>query len=205
MHASLRTCAASCESAGGDRARVLVFDYSDRLVPYEQAWHRQKELVAAVLAAADAEAPIVDMPQQRPPPAGALLLLQHAPVYTLGAGSSLEHLSFDADAPPLPLHRTERGGEVTYHGPGQLVAYPVLDLRRFRSDLHWYLRALEEVVIRALREVSGLEGVRRAGLTGVWLPGGKVAAIGVRARRWVAYHGLALNVAPDLAPFAAIG
>ena len=101
----------------------------------------------------------------------------------------------------MPLFRTERGGEVTYHGPGQLVMYPILNLRRFRTDLHWFLRSLEEVIIRALNEVSGLQGEREDGLTGVWVDGKKVAAIGVRATRWISYHGLALNVTTDLMPF----
>ena len=78
---------------------------------------------------------------------GSVLLLQHPPVLTLGAGSTEANLKFDPEHPPLPLHRTERGGEVTYHGPGQLVMYPILNLQRFTPDLHWYLRSLEEVVI----------------------------------------------------------
>ncbi|KAL4444215.1 hypothetical protein ABPG75_011952 [Micractinium tetrahymenae] len=141
-----------------------------------------------------------------PPPLGTLLLLQHPPVYTLGAGATEGHLRFDPAAPPLPLHRTERGGEVTYHGPGQLVLYPILDLRclPLQPDLHWYLRSLEEVAIRALDAVSGLHGERIPGLTGVWVDGAKVAAIGVRASRWVSYHGLALNVVNDLTPFRQI-
>lgn len=77
-----------------------------------------------------------------------MLLLQHPPVYTLGAGSTTDFLMFDELKPPHPLFRTERGGEVTYHGPGQLVMYPILDLRQHKADLHWYLRSLEEVVIR---------------------------------------------------------
>lgn len=103
-----------------------------------QGWALQKELVASLVASSGTEEG----------PAGHLLLLQHQPVYTLGSGSSLQHLGFDPEDPPHPLHRTERGGEVTYHGPGQLVAYPILDLRAFQTDLHWYLRSLEEVVIR---------------------------------------------------------
>lgn len=79
-----------------------------------------------------------------------VVLLQHPPVYTLGAGSTLDHLRFPSDDPPFPLHRTERGGEVTYHGPGQLVLYPILNLRNHQQDLHWYLRGLEEVVIRCV-------------------------------------------------------
>ena len=129
------------------------------------------------------------------------ILLQHSPVYTLGAGSTLDHVLFDAAAAgAAPLVRTERGGEVTWHGPGQLVLYPILNLRYHRADLHWYMRALEEVVIRALARL-GLEGERSAGLTGVWVGGAKVAAIGIRAKRWCTYHGVALNVANDLAPF----
>lgn len=84
-----------------------------------------------------------------------LAILQHPPSYTLGAGSSEAHLRFDPNSPPHPLYRTERGGEVTYHGPGQLVLYPILNLRRHTPDLHAYLRSLEEVVIRALHTVSG--------------------------------------------------
>mmetsp|Transcript_23677 Transcript_23677/g.65670 ORF Transcript_23677/g.65670 Transcript_23677/m.65670 type:complete len:222 (-) Transcript_23677:3060-3725(-) len=121
-----------------------------------------------------------------------------------GTGSTEEHLKFDIVDPKLPIYRTERGGEVTYHGPGQLVMYPILNLRNHKKDLHWYLRMLEEVVIRALDQVSGLQGERIEGLTGVWVDGHKVAAIGVRATRWITYHGLALNVVNDLAPFSDI-
>ncbi len=88
--------------------------------------------------------------------AGFLLLVQHPPVYTLGSGSSLAHLGFDPASPPHPLFRTERGGEVTFHGPGQLVIYPIINLRRFQTDLHWYLRSLEDVIIRWARPWSAL-------------------------------------------------
>ncbi|MCO5581224.1 hypothetical protein L7F22_035102 [Adiantum nelumboides] len=126
------------------------------------------------------------------------------PVYTLGTRSSEEYLLFDKDKPPCDLYRTERGGEVTYHGPGQLVIYPILNLRHFQMDLHWYLRSLEEVVIRALWSAYGIEAARIKGLTGVWVGTEKVAAIGVRVSRWVTYHGLALNVTTDLLPFKKI-
>ena len=99
--------------------------------------------------------------------------------------------------------QTERGGDVTYHGPGQLVAYPVLDLRRRRTDLHWYLRQLEQVVIDVLQRL-GLKGERIEGLTGVWLDQQKVAAIGVGCRRWITQHGLALNVTCDLEGFESV-
>ena len=87
---------------------------------------------------------------------GSVLLYQHPPVYTLGAGSSTQHIKFDIARPPLPLHHTERGGEVTYHGPGQLVVYPILDLRQLVQDLHWYMRSLEEVVIRSVADPYNL-------------------------------------------------
>jgi lipoyl(octanoyl) transferase len=133
----------------------------------------------------------------------ALLLLEHEPCYTLGRGADPAYLGFDPADPPAPLFRIDRGGEVTHHAPGQLVLYPVLNLQRHGADLHRYLRELEGVVIDLLAEL-GLGGERIAGLTGVWLEGAKVAAIGVGARRWISQHGLALNVEVDLAGFGAI-
>lgn len=114
---------------------------------------------------------------------GKLLMVQHEAVYTLGAGSTMEHLKCEAASLPYPLVRTERGGEVTYHGPGQLILYPILDLHQFKCDLHWYLRRLEDVVLIALAEVSGIHGRRIVGLTGVWVEDQKIAAIGIRAKR----------------------
>ncbi len=158
-------------------------------VPFPLAWEWQRRLQRRRLD--DPAAP------------DALLLLQHTPCYTLGRGASLEHLGFDQADPPLPLHRIDRGGEVTHHLPGQLVLYPVLDLQRHGGDLHLYLRALEDVVLAVLQEL-GLEGERIEGLTGVWLEGRKLAAIGVGARRWISQHGLALNVDCSLEGFGAI-
>lgn len=174
------------------QAPALLYDFHDHLIPYEQAWQWQKQRVSE-LCAANAHDTM-----------DTVFLLQHPPVYTLGAGSSEEHVKFDLEQPPHPLYRTERGGEVTYHGPGQLVMYPILDLHNHTQDLHWYLRGLEEVIIRALAATSGLEGQRVQGFTGVWVDGHKLAAIGVRARKWVTYHGLALNVSTDLQPFKLI-
>ncbi|KAG2434099.1 hypothetical protein HXX76_007826 [Chlamydomonas incerta] len=184
----------STDAAVGGAGRVVVYDLSDQVVEYETAWAWQRALLARATAAADAG--------QRGS-CHAAILLQHPPVYTLGTGSTLDHLRFPPGAPPIPLYRTERGGEVTYHGPGQLVLYPILDLQSppLRPDLHWYLRQLEQVIIEALEAVSGLAGGREEGLTGVWVEGAKVAAIGVKAKRWVTFHGLALNVVADLAPF----
>ena len=161
--------------------------YSFRLsrVSYEVAWRLQKDLV-----------------EKRKQQEGqdVLLLLEHPPVYTLGYGASLSFLKFESHSSSYELHRTERGGEVTYHCPGQIVGYPILDLRAYRQDLHWYLRQLEEVLICALLSL-GLEGYRLSGLTGVWLNGHKVAAIGIKVSRWITMHGFALNVCPDISGF----
>lgn len=109
-----------------------------------------------------------------------LILLEHPPVYTLGQGANPEFLKFDPIASQYEVHRVERGGEVTYHCPGQLVGYPILNLHYYCKDLHWYLRQLEEVIIITL-EAYGLAGERSPGLTGVWLEGRKVAAIALKS------------------------
>ena len=159
-----------------------------REISLEEAWRWQQQWQQRLLSSGGPEL---------------LLLLEHPACYTLGRGASLEHLHFDPQHPPAPLHRLDRGGEVTHHVPGQLVAYPVVDLQRHQPDLHWYLRQLEGMVLDVL-EQQGLSAERREGLTGVWLEGKKVAAIGVGCRRWVTQHGLALNVSCDLAGFEAI-
>ena len=167
--------------------------------------------------------------------ADTVLMLQHEPVFTLGTASDpkfiLQRPSQDgavsdpdnamsdsneqrqeangtvlADTPPpIPVVRIDRGGEVTYHGPGQLVVYPVIDLRRYQQDLHWYMRALEECIIIALGKCGIDNAVRMEGLTGIWIDGKKVAALGVKCRQWITQHGLAVNVEPSsLAPFRGI-
>jgi lipoyl(octanoyl) transferase len=127
-----------------------------------------------------------------------LILCEHDPVVTVGRGASAPAL---ADA-SIEVLEVERGGEATFHGPGQLVAYPILKLPEGRRDLHRLLRDLEQVVIDCLAEVD-LVGERRPGLTGVWVAGRKVCSLGVAVRRWVTWHGLALNLKADLAAFAA--
>ncbi len=159
------------------------------LVPYAVAWAQQRSLVTERI-----KDPSLD---------DVLLLLEHPPVYTLGQGATLEFLKFDPTQESWEVHRVERGGEVTYHCPGQLVGYPILNLRHYRQDLHWYLRQLEEVLIQLLA-VYGLRGERVAGMTGVWLEGRKVAAIGIKVSRWITMHGFALNVCPDLTGFKRI-
>lgn len=160
--------------------------YNQQLVSYSVAWEQQRNLVTERL--------------QDPSLDDVLLLLEHPPVYTLGQGASLNFLKFEPTEVNWELHRVERGGEVTYHCPGQLVGYPILNLRYYQQDLHWYLRQLEEVLIQCLAGY-GLKGDRIAGMTGVWLGGYKVAAIGIKVKRWITMHGFALNVCPDLAGF----
>ncbi len=156
------------------------------LVPFETAWNWQREWQRALL--------------EKPASEQAVWLLQHPNCYTLGRGASEKNLLFDVKTPPSPLFRIDRGGEVTHHLPGQLVVYPVLDLRRYKTDLNWYMRELEETLIEVLAHL-GLQGRRIPGMTGLWLEDRKIASIGVGCRRWITQHGLALNVACDLSGF----
>jgi len=156
------------------------------LVPYLTAWEWQKELVQA-------RKQNFDLPD-------VLILLEHPPVYTLGQGSSLAFLKFDPNHTTLECHRVERGGEVTYHAPGQIVGYPILNLDRHTKDLHWYLRQLEEALIRVLARYD-LAATRVDGLTGVWVKGEKIAQVGIKVSRWITMHGFGLNVDLDLTGF----
>jgi len=130
-----------------------------------------------------------------------LLILEHPHVFTLGRGAQESFLL--EPIPGVPIHRVSRGGEVTYHGPGQLVGYPIIKLEGAARDIGKYLRALERVLINALG-AAGLAAEQRDGFTGVWVGTRKIASIGVGIRRWVTFHGFALNVAPDLAYFNAM-
>ena len=159
------------------------------ITPYSLAWAHQRSLVAARIA--------------NPNLPDVLLLLEHPPVYTLGTGSDIKFVKFNLDKTDKEVYRIERGGEVTHHCPGQLVGYPILNLRYYQQDLHWYLRQLEEVILQTIA-IYGLSGERIAGLTGVWVEGYKIAAIGIKVSRWITYHGFAVNVCPDLSGFAEI-
>ena len=163
--------------------------YNCQQLDYQSAWIWQKSLQ---------QERILD-----PDCADALIVLEHPPVYTLGTGASLKFLKFDHLQTDYELYRIERGGEVTYHCPGQIVVYPILNLRYYQQDLHWYLRQLEEVIIQVLA-INKLTGERIDGLTGVWIEGRKVAAIGIKVSKWVTMHGFALNVCPDLSGFEQI-
>jgi lipoate-protein ligase B len=159
------------------------------LVPYERALTLQRALARARIAGDIAE--------------DVLLLLEHPPVVTLGRSSKAKNLVASPAllaARGVELFEAERGGDVTFHGPGQLVGYPIVNLREHKQDLHWYLRQVEEVLIRALG-VIGIASERSEGRTGVWTEGRKIASIGVHARDWVTWHGFALNVSTDLSYF----
>ena len=135
-----------------------------------------------------------------------LLVLEHDPVFTLGRNARRENVLLSADAlhaRGFALLETGRGGDVTYHGPGQVVGYPILDLAPDRCDVHRYVRDLEEVMIRTCGDY-GVAAARVAGLTGAWVGDAKIGAIGVRIARWVTSHGFAFNVSADLAPFGLI-
>ena len=132
-----------------------------------------------------------------------LLLLEHPHVYTLGRNARKENLLFTRErlaALGAEVFETDRGGDVTYHGPGQLVGYPILDLTRHRRDLAWYMRSLEEVFIRVAADF-GLQAVRLRGCPGVWVGDAKLVAMGVHVSRWVTSHGFAFNVTTDLSYF----
>ena len=132
-----------------------------------------------------------------------LLLVEHDPVVTLGRGvrpGSLPLTPAELEARGLQVFEVERGGDVTFHGPGQLVGYPIIDLHKHREDLHWYLRRLEAGLIQGLARI-GIEGSTAAGLTGVWTGGRKIASIGIHVKQWVTFHGFALNVTTDMTYF----
>jgi lipoate-protein ligase B len=180
------------------------------LVPYADALALQHELVNA---------------RKKNLGQDTLLLLEHKPVFTLGRNAREEHILASReflDEVGIEIHRVERGGDVTYHGPGQLVGYPILNLRNFRMDVGWYVRALEDVLIQTLHSYgldahrAGLNenGKRDAKLVGVWIenpaddplekklqPEAKIAQIGARIEQWITYHGFALNVDPNMEHF----
>jgi lipoyl(octanoyl) transferase len=170
---------------------LLVVDLG--LCAYDDAWAYQKRALAARISG--------ELPEDL------LILVQHPPVVTLGRRTKPDHLLTSADsleACGIQVREVERGGDVTIHEPGQLVAYPIVDLKRHKQDLHWYLRQVEESIIRGL-DALALASTRLDGLTGVWRVDErgprKLASIGVHARDWVTWHGVALNVNNTLATF----
>ncbi len=156
--------------------------------PYADAWALQKALIGA---------------RQREELADGLILLEHEPVFTIGRSARADHLLVPREfltGKGFGVYDIERGGSVTYHGPGQLVGYPILDLRAYNEDVVKYVRSLEETILRTLQDF-GLAAQRLRGFPGVWAGHEKIAAVGVAVKRKVTMHGFALNVGPDLAPF----
>lgn len=180
----------STQAATGSAAGTLaVVDWGR--TRYREAWARQDELVGQRIAGEVGDT---------------LVFTEHEPVFTIGLrGGADAHLVWPADRlarEGIEVVKTNRGGDITYHGPGQIVGYPIVSLAT-RKDLHAYLRFLEQVLIDTLGSL-GLAASRREGKTGIWLGQRKIAALGVAVRRWVAYHGFALNVNANLAHFGGI-
>jgi lipoyl(octanoyl) transferase len=196
---------------------VLFMDLGK--VEYKQVWDYQESLLqdnvriktaARLLAERVAAGEIVE--GEGPRTSNYLLFVEHPPVYTLGKSGHMEHVLIDEDSmhkKGIQFFQTNRGGDITFHGPGQIVGYPILDLERFYTDIGKYLRNLEEVVILVLK-TYGIEAGRSAGETGVWIERGvkgrerKICAIGVRCSRWITMHGFAFNVNTDLDYFGNI-
>lgn len=180
------------------------------LIDYQQAWDYQEKLFAEVI---DLKIQNRKLPedQQQPTP-NYLLFCQHPHVYTLGKSGDTAHLLLNEEGLQkvrASFYKINRGGDITYHGPGQLVGYPILDLDNFFTDIHKYLRLLEEAVILTLKEY-GIDSGRIEGLTGVWLDHEKqhnprkICALGVKSSRWVTMHGFAFNINTDLSYFGNI-
>jgi lipoyl(octanoyl) transferase len=187
---------------------AVIFEDLGRM-SYQEAWDYQesllKENVRVKTQARERDQAVAGTEHR-------LLFVEHPPVYTLGKSGHMENVLLNDDtmkARGAQFFRTNRGGDITFHGPGQLVGYPILDLEKFRTDLGWYLRNLEEVGIQVLADY-GIEGDRSPGETGIWIQPGargrerKICAMGVRCSRWITMHGFALNVNTDLSWFGNI-
>jgi lipoyl(octanoyl) transferase len=180
----------------------VIFQDKGR-IQYKEAWDLQEELLkenTSIKLAAGRDASPHEVPTKN-----YLLFCEHNPVYTLGKSGSIKNLLLNEEgleAKGIEYFKINRGGDITYHGPGQITGYPIFDLEKFKPDLNWYLRTMEDAVINLLADY-GLHGERSKGETGVWLDVGKpnarkICAIGVRCSRWVTMHGFAFNVNTDL-------
>ncbi|MGI9542583.1 MAG: lipoyl(octanoyl) transferase LipB [Cyclobacteriaceae bacterium] len=190
-------------------ANKEVYFKSLGLIDYQESWDYQEQLLKRVVAVKVANRKLP--PESQQPTPNYLIFCQHPHVYTLGKSGSEENLLLDQEGlttQDARFYRINRGGDITYHGPGQIVGYPILDLDNFFTDIHRYLRTLEEAVILTLKDY-GLEAGRIDGLTGVWLDyqqldgmePRKICALGVKASRWVTMHGFSFNVNTDLSYF----
>ncbi len=175
-----------------------LYNVRDRLVPYSVALEWQRSLLQErlkILRENRTKNATVCTAGTKPSQLSGIesdvvIVVEHPSVYTLGRGCGRGNLKFNPEEPRCPheVHQVERGGDVTWHGPGQLVVYPILDLRHHKMDLIWYLRSLEEVIMRVLAD-HGLNGTRDVNATGVWVDGAKIAAIGIGVSRWITLHG----------------
>ncbi|MES2654637.1 MAG: lipoyl(octanoyl) transferase LipB [Bacteroidota bacterium] len=176
------------------------------LIDYQQAWDQQEAILKQKVDYKLAERELPD--NEKTTISNELIFCQHPHVYTLGKSGSLDNLLLDEQGlkkAEATFYKINRGGDITYHGPGQLVAYPIIDLEQFFTDIHKYLRFLEEAVIKTIAHY-GIIGGRYDGYTGVWIDADKptarkICAMGVRCSRWITMHGIALNVNTNLAYF----
>lgn len=178
-----------CQRTRSERMKCTFYKLG--LLDYEEAYDLQKRIWAEKAAGKEEDA---------------LLLLEHNPTLTLGKSGKLENLLVERDElsrKRISLYFTDRGGDITYHGPGQFVAYPIVDLIRRDKDIHQYINDLEEVVIATLADFS-IDGEKDQKHVGVWVGKDKICAIGVAVHKWITMHGLALNVNPDLSSFSII-
>ena len=159
--------------------RIKIIDLG--FLDYKNSWNYQKELQKKVLIGYCSDS---------------IIFVEHDSVYTFGKNSDKSNLLVSKDS-KIKIYETERGGEITYHGPGQIVCYPILNLKNFKQSVTWYMRALEEVIIETLKLLN-IKATRKDGLTGVWVKDEKIGAQGVRMSKWVTMHGFALNVNTDL-------
>ena len=159
--------------------RIKIIDLG--FLDYKNSWNYQKELQKKVLIGDCSDS---------------IIFVEHNSVYTFGKNSDKSNLLVSKDS-KIKIYETERGGEITYHGPGQIVCYPILNLKNFKQSVTWYMRALEEVIIETLK-LFNIKATRKEGLTGVWVKDEKIGAQGVKMTKWVTMHGFALNVNTDL-------
>ena len=171
-----------------DNIATNIIDILDLgLSPFKEVWDLQKELVKK---------------RQNGQIKDTLILAEHEPVYTLGKNANENHILQNSPR-DVKTYQIERGGDVTYHGPGQLVGYPIMDLHNYNKSISCYMRSLEQLIIDTLAEFR-VTAERKDGLTGVWVGDEKIAALGVRVTRWITMHGFALNVSPDLTYYSGI-
>ena len=200
---------------GSDLSYKKIWDYQEGLLQHNVAIKARNRELSPMVLSEDAISQIINPEKHffvKEPIPNYLLFVEHAPVYTLGKSGNTRNVLIteeEREEKGIEFFKINRGGDITFHGPGQLVGYPILDLEVFKTDLGWYLRSLEEVIILIMQEY-GLIGMRSKGETGVWLdadiPGRerKICAMGIRCSRWITMHGFAFNINTDLSYFGHI-